>query len=124
MNGIDFLADTNSILYLLNGDICIQKYLSKRFGISVISEMELLSFPHINQEDSKIIQDLIADCFVFELNHLVKNQTINLRKQYNIKLPDAIIAATALENELPLLTEDKGFRKITELNLELLEPQG
>lgn len=39
-----------------------------------------------------------------------------------IKLPDAIIAATAIKNRVPLLTADKGFRQIAELDLILLEP--
>ena len=52
----------------------------------------------------------------------MKEQTILLRKKYGIKLPDAIIAATAIKNRVPLLTADKGFRQIAELDLILLEP--
>ncbi|MBO4576211.1 MAG: type II toxin-antitoxin system VapC family toxin [Neisseriaceae bacterium] len=122
MSGIDFIADTNALLYLLNGNACMQSYSSKKLGISIISEMELLSFSDINQEDEKIIRALIKDCLIFELNHQIKNKTILLRKKYRIKLPDAIIAATAIENNIKLLTADKGFNKITELDLVILEP--
>ena len=41
---------------------------------------------------------------------------------YNIKLPDAIIAATAIEQNLTLITADTGFEKIKELNLKLITP--
>ena len=122
MNGIDFIADTNALLYLLNGNDCMQEYLSCKLGISIISEMEILSFPDINQKDEIIIRSLIKDCFILQLNQNIKNKTIFLRKKYRIKLPDAIIAATAIENNLTLLTADKGFNKITELNLIILEP--
>ena len=122
MSGIDFIADTNALLYLLKGNACMQSYSSKKLGISIISEMELLSFSDINQEDEKIIRALIKDCLIFELNHQIKNKTILLRKKYRIKLPDAIIAATAIENNIKLLTADKGFNKITELDLVILEP--
>ena len=56
----------------------------------------------------KIIRALIKDCLIFELNHQIKNKTILLRKKYRIKLPDAIIAATAIENNIKLLLKE-GF---------------
>lgn len=121
MNGVDFILDTNALLYLLRGYACMQPYFEKQYGISVISEMELLSFAQNSEEDERNIQSLIDDCVVFDLNNAVKNQTISIRKKYGIKLPDAIIAATAIENNLPLLTADKGFRRVSELNLNLLE---
>jgi len=45
-----------------------------------------------------------------------------IRRKYNIKLPDAIIAATALENDMVLITADNGFEKIKELRLNLIKP--
>ena len=47
MNGIDFIADTNALLYVFKKDDCMIPYLEKSIGISVITEMELLSFPKI-----------------------------------------------------------------------------
>lgn len=47
--------------------------------------------------------------------------TIELRKKYSIKLPDAVIAATSLTFEIPLVTADKTFSTIDELDLILLE---
>ncbi|WP_116116502.1 PIN domain-containing protein [Algoriphagus antarcticus] len=47
--------------------------------------------------------------------------TIHLKRNYNIKLPDAIIASTSLLYEIPRVTADKGFAKIKELELVLLE---
>lgn len=51
MNGIDCIADTNALIYLLSGDPCMKPYLLKRIGLSVISEMELLSFPGITTSE-------------------------------------------------------------------------
>ena len=42
MNGIDFLADTNALIYLLNGKSCMRPFLQNKLAFSVISEMELL----------------------------------------------------------------------------------
>lgn len=51
----------------------------------------------------------------------IKEQVIELRKKYTIKLPDAIIAATSIIYSIPLVTADKGFSKIEELDLILIE---
>jgi predicted nucleic acid-binding protein len=50
----------------------------------------------------------------------IKDITINLRASYKIKLPDAVIAATAIYFDLPLFTMDKGFEKITDLQSVIL----
>lgn len=48
-------------------------------------------------------------------------ETIGLRKKYTLRLPDSIIAASALVFEVPLVTADRGFSKIEESDLILLE---
>ncbi len=122
MSGIDYLADTNALIYLLSGNPCMEPYLSARLGVSVISEMGLLSFPGISPDETNTIRSFLGECASLLLDTAVKERTISLRKQYRIKLPDAIIAATAVEKGLPLLTADRGFTKIEELSLELLQP--
>ena len=122
MNGIDFIADTNALLYLLSGNSCMKPYLSSYIGLSVISEMELLSFSGITAFEEERIQSLIQDCLVLFLTENVKNKTIALRRAYKIKLPDAIIVATAIENKLQLITADKRLKRVRELNLLLIEP--
>lgn len=123
MNGIDYMADTNALIYLLSGDSCMKSYLANYIGLSVISEIELLSFPGITSFEEQQIRSFIKDCTVLFLTENVKNKTIALRRSYKIKLPDAIIAATAIENNLQLITADKGFKQIAELDLALIEPE-
>ena len=123
MNGIDYMADTNALIYLLSGDSCMKSYLASYIGLSVISEIELLSFPEITSFEEQQIHSFIKDCTVLFLTENVKNKTIALRRSYKIKLPDAIIAATAIENNLQLITADKGFKQIAELDLALIEPE-
>jgi predicted nucleic acid-binding protein len=55
MNGINFLADTNALIYLLNGNSCMSPYLEKTLAVSVISEMELLSYSGISKKDEENI---------------------------------------------------------------------
>jgi len=55
------------------------------------------------------------------LTNPIKQETIRIRQLYKIKLPDAIIAATAIVEGLTLVTADKGFKKIENLSLILLD---
>jgi hypothetical protein len=52
----------------------------------------------------------------------INQLTISLKQKFKIKLPDALIAATAIHADLPLLTYDKGFAQINTLDIVLLEP--
>ena len=122
MNGVEFLADTNAMIYLLVGNDCMRPYLSKKLGVSFISELELFSFSELTEGEEVNIRNLLKECTVFPLDSDIKEEVISLRKKYRIKLPDAIIAATAIEKGLRLLTADKGFEKIEELQLEALSP--
>lgn len=51
MNGINFIADTNALIYLLDGNSCMTPFLQKNLSFSVISEMELLSYSGITQQE-------------------------------------------------------------------------
>ena len=118
---IDFIADTNFLLYVHEGNPNVTPFLNYNFGISFISEVELLGFKGISEFEELKLKELIADCFNIDWNLKIKDQTIALRKKYSIKLPDAIIASTSLVYGIPLVTADKGYSKIIELDLILIE---
>lgn len=62
------------------------------------------------------------DAIVLELNESVVNQTIALRRQVKIKLPDAIIASTALANGFTLISRNTSdFKNIG--GLVVIDPQ-
>jgi hypothetical protein len=123
MNGIDFLADTNAVLYYLSGNSCMKPFITCRFAFSIISEMELLSYSKITDDEEKKIGGFLNGSLPILITNEIKNMTIQLRRKYNIKLPDAIIAASAIESDLVLMTADSGFKKIDKLQLEILNPE-
>jgi hypothetical protein len=88
--------------------------------VSVISEIELLSIPFQKVQEERLMRDFISNCFVIDLDGEIKRQTIQLRKNHKIKIPDAIIAASSIVKRIPLFTTDKGFSKIPALDLVLL----
>ena len=86
-------------------------------AISAITEIELLCWKSANENHLVTLKNFIADAFVYEIDQEIKNQTAELRKHYNLKLPDAIIAATALVNKLTFIIRNiKDFDKIPTLD--------
>ncbi len=122
MSGTKFLADTNTIIYFFNGHPkAINALDGKDIFVSAITDIELLSFHGLSDESREGIKEFLEDCTIFELTEKVKNLTINIKKAHKIKLPDAIIAAAAQFLKIELITFDKGFAKIPDLDLVLLE---
>ncbi len=120
MSGTNYLADTNALIYLLDGRDCMKPYLSERLSASIISEMEILSYSALTEDDEKNIKGLLAKCSIIPVDSSIKDRTIQIRRNHRVKLPDAIVAATAMVNGMTLITADKGFEKIEGLTLELL----
>lgn len=108
---INYLFDTNILIYLLNNRLA-ETLPSGCYGYSVITEIELLSFPALTATDVEIITSYLNDIVLISLTDNIKQKTINLRRTYRIKLPDAIIAATAMETNATLLTNDSALHKI------------
>jgi len=122
VSGISILSDTNPLIYLLNGNREIEKYLDgKQVWISFITELELFGKKGLNKTEQKEINYLIDNCFIADINTDIKKLTKSLLQETPIKMPDAIIAATSLYLDVPLFTSDTGFQKIPDIKLVLLE---
>lgn len=122
MSGNKLFVDTNILIYLLNGDSDISKILDgKELVISVISELELKSFPNVTQTELAIIDSLVEECQVINLNQEIKKLAIEIRSTRKMKLPDAIVAASAYYSKLPIFTADKEFEKLEELDVIIYE---
>ena len=118
MTGNSIVLDTNIILYLLNGDDELAVILNKmELFVSIISEIELLGYQDLSAEDKIKIGNFISEFSIIPLNSEIKNICINIKQKSKVKTPDAIVAATAIYLHLPLITSDKGFEKIENLDL-------
>ena len=99
------LLDTNTVLYLLGGRLASPLEVGQYY-VSVISEMELLSYPNLTGDAESQIRSFLAGVTVVELTSDVKTTAIQLRRENALKLPDAIIAASAMVIKAELLTND------------------
>ena len=83
--------------------------------ISVITRMELLSW-NTDQETINLIEEFIGISKEFGLTEEIISKTAAMRRNIKIKLPDAVIATTAIVNDLILISDnDKDFAKIPHL---------
>ncbi|MEM9121112.1 MAG: type II toxin-antitoxin system VapC family toxin [Cyanobacteria bacterium P01_F01_bin.56] len=114
------VLDTNIVLYLL-GDRLAEPLPAGAYAVSVITEMELLSYPSLTAKSKKQIRTLLTQLQIVELNAEVKEAAIRLRQQHGLKLPDAIIAATTLTLEAVLLTNDMRLLKLSNLQTRSLK---
>ena len=121
MSGKNILADTNIVMYILNGNEAAAVFTKDHFYVSDITEIELLGKKDIGESEYKLRKDFLDNCVIVDLTELIKKITIKLKQKYTIKTADAIIAASAIYLNLPLVTADKGFKRIKELDLQLLE---
>ena len=123
--GLTYLLDTNAAIYYLTDSLpeagmawLKEVFAQKCHGISVVTRMELLSKEESAEEAEKQT-DFVAGSVVFDLSETIILKTIELRKLKQAKkLPDAIVAATALHYDLTLVTRNTAdFKNVPGLSV-------
>ena len=121
--GTKYLIDSNAAIDYLRGSLSasgmtfMDDVVNDIPKVSIVSKIEVLGF-NTTPEAYKILTDFFDDALVLPLSDEVAEKTIELRKNYKIKLPDAIIAATALDYNFTLITRNTAdFDKVQELTV-------
>lgn len=123
MNG-NLVLDTNIIIYLSKKLVLPEQIFDEgsKNAISVISKMELLGYPFTNDLEEQYLLEILNALIVVPLTDEIVNLTIDIRKKYKIKLPDAIIYATAKALNAKLITNNiTDFNKAND-KVELVNP--
>lgn len=126
-NGIEmsYLIDSNILIYFFNGVANSEKLDSifvDNFNISVISRIEFLGWskfaedPNLNSKALEFMQYAT----IYDLNDVIADKTIEIRREFKIKMPDAIIAATAMTNNHILVTNNEA--DFINVDVELFNP--
>ncbi|MGZ3757176.1 MAG: type II toxin-antitoxin system VapC family toxin [Mucilaginibacter sp.] len=117
-----YLIDTSAAIKYLNESLTtagleyIDAIIDEDCSISFISEIELQAWNPVNEDDLAIFQLFTANSNIIGIDTEIIKETIRIRKSYRLKLPDALIAATAVCRNLTLLADnDKDFKKVSEL---------
>ncbi len=122
MSGARLLLDTNAVVALLGGTSVVEEevFAASFVGVSVIARLEFLAFSGLSQNDKDLFETFCrrAEVIGLTMDDLELQETaVRLRRDFGLKLPDAIIAAIALTQKAVLVTADEGFDRIPDLEV-------
>ena len=110
------LLDTNIILEHLRTGVLINTPEDVDFAVSVITVAECLRLPGIGTEERIQIDQLFGIIKTIEIDYSIAQKAAILGRTRKTKLPDLLIAATAIEFNIPLITKNiKDFKNIPDL---------
>lgn len=119
-----FLLDSNVLIEHLNGaptwEPLFEAFRQDKIflSVSVISRFEIFSFTRLTNEDESNAMLLFNALYVYTVDERIADAAALLRRKFKRGRADLIVAATALTNELPLITRDRhGFKNIEGLTL-------
>ncbi len=121
-----YLLDTNIIIDILKNRNWVTEYISdletRPFSACQIARIELLCHPFITDEVEKRILEFLNKILVFPITYEVECQAILLRRKMKLKIPDALIVATAIVHDYILVTRDQQLFHLKYPELEVWSP--
>lgn len=108
---VNRLLDTNTVLYHLGGRL-LEPAPDSGDLVSVITEMELLSYPGLDAAAEETVRALLGELRLVELTRDIREAAVAVRRSSRLKLPDAIIAGTAASLGVELVTNDDAFQRV------------
>ena len=119
-----YTLDTNAIIYYLDNDPAVVSVLDPIFAqdiaifVSIVTELELFSHPGLTAADIAELTQLLTSVVVFPLESRLAQLASALRRQYRLKTPDSVVAATAVLTRTTLVTRNiRDFQGIAGLSL-------
>jgi len=120
--GKKYLLDSNTVIDYIAGlhpyknRQWLNQIIDEEINVSIITKIEVLSFDPDKDDNYPILIDFFEASKIFELTDDIVSKTIQIRQKQKIKLPDAVIAATALMNGLVLVSRNtKDFESVPDL---------
>ncbi len=115
-----WLLDSNVLIDALAGlphGVRVLQEARKRPDVSVIysviSRIEALGFPNLSAQEEQAVRQLLNEFEEVAVSNAVVERTIQIRKSVRIKIPDAIIAASAETAQAVVVTRNTGdFQRV------------
>ena len=115
-----YLVDTNIIIYFLKDELPVNssEFFDDYFAVSNVTKIEFLGWRGFDNRTYIEAKDFLENVQIIKLNGDIVEKTIQIKRKFKIKTPDAIIAATCLEENRKLITRNtKDFEKIPDLKI-------
>ena len=116
------IVDTDVLIWYLRGNDKSYKTIENLeiFSISVITYMELVQGMR-NKKELNLLEDFLNRFQVIKLNEFISDKAAMLLKNYRLShgllIADSLIAATAIIEEVPLISKNqRDYRFIEEVN--------
>lgn len=117
------LCDTNILIAYLNGESITVAALSQLWQerralfVSAVTVTELLAHPSLTPKENRRVETFLSFFTILQFDAAVARHAAFFKRTYALAFPDAAIAANAYDRQLPLITRDKHFRKIKEIEV-------
>jgi len=113
------LLDSNIVIYLSQKKLSINEVFEENtnYSISLVTYMEILSYNFPTREEEHFVRKLLSLFKIIDISKEIAEEVILLKKMRKIKLPDAILVATALIEHSTLYTNDKQLHTLANLNI-------
>ena len=122
VSGNNIVADTSVLINFFNGTKPADEVLrDQHIWVSAISEIELLNYSALTSSQTTLIRSFLDECVVVELTRPIREIAITVRKTKKLKLPDAVIAATSIHLDFPLVSMDRDFENLEDLNAVIID---
>ncbi|OGZ97901.1 MAG: hypothetical protein A3G49_01025 [Candidatus Sungbacteria bacterium RIFCSPLOWO2_12_FULL_41_11] len=119
-----YVLDTNAIIYFLKGDTDVSVFFRDIFQkdvpiyISAVTEVELFSFQPLSQKEIENIEEVLKTLVTIPVDSRLARLAGFLRRQHRLKIPDSVIAATALLTGSTLITRNiRDFKYVSNLSI-------
>jgi len=120
------VLDTNALIYHFQGLAPWTDFIDGQrradVSVSVITRMELLALNGLAQDSERQIRAFLEKLNITPLSAAIENMAILLRRKARLKLPDAIVAATAVVSKAVLITNDKDMAALDWPDLKVMKP--
>ena len=96
----------------------IETIFENSFNISTITKIEVLGWHKITENEKDTIEAFLNNAKVFYIDKVIENKAIEIKQSYKMATPDTIIGATALENDLIIVTRNENnFKRLEDIKI-------
>lgn len=114
---MNLILDTNAVIFLIHGRLAMQLPPTGNLAVSIISEIELRAKQSLPAAESFAIARFLSTTRILPLSEPIKECAIEVRAKFGLKVPDAIIAATAIHQGVPMVSGDRHFLRVAGLKV-------